>query len=150
MCKYYIVISDALVGSFLDVLFLLLAVILSELHEKPKRKDWVTEKSTYKYSCEGYHFFDCTLSILYLFAAFFVYSLSLPKRHTCGMAAIKIHILLWAPCPPFPTALQVDIRLKCQRSSHRRCFAKKLFLKISQYSQENTCFFNKVGSLHNF
>ena len=25
------------------------------------------------------------------------------------------------------------------RSSHRRCFIKKVFLKISQYSQENTC-----------
>ena len=25
------------------------------------------------------------------------------------------------------------------RSSHRRCSIKKLFLKISQYSQENTC-----------
>ena len=47
-CKYYIVISDTLVGSFLDVLFLLVAVILSGLHEKqPRRnKDWVTEKST--------------------------------------------------------------------------------------------------------
>ena len=39
LCKYYIVISDTLVGSFLDMLFLLLAVILSELHEKPRRKD---------------------------------------------------------------------------------------------------------------
>ena len=46
LCKCYIVISDTLVGSFLDVLFLLLAVILSERHEKPTRKDWVTEKST--------------------------------------------------------------------------------------------------------
>ena len=46
LCKYFIVISDTLTGSFLDVLFLLLAVILSELHEKPRRnKDWVTEKS---------------------------------------------------------------------------------------------------------
>ena len=42
LCKYYIVISDALVGSFLDVFFLSLTVILSELHEKPRRKDWVT------------------------------------------------------------------------------------------------------------
>ena len=32
----------------LDVLFLLLAVILSELHEKPRRKDRFTEKSMYK------------------------------------------------------------------------------------------------------
>ena len=38
MCKYYIVIYDTLVGSFLNVLFLLLAVILSELHVKPRRK----------------------------------------------------------------------------------------------------------------
>ena len=43
--KYYIVISDTLVGSFLDVLFWLLAVILSELHERPRRKDWVSEKN---------------------------------------------------------------------------------------------------------
>ena len=46
LCKYYIVISDILVGSFLDVLFLLLAGILLELHEKPRRNDCVTEKST--------------------------------------------------------------------------------------------------------
>ena len=35
--KYYIVISDALVEFILDVLFLLLAVVLSELNEKPRR-----------------------------------------------------------------------------------------------------------------
>ena len=46
LCKYYIVISNTLTGSFLDVFFMLLAVILSELHEKPQTKDWVTEKST--------------------------------------------------------------------------------------------------------
>ena len=41
------VISDALVGSFLNVLFLLLAVILPEFHEKPTwNKDEVTEKDT--------------------------------------------------------------------------------------------------------
>ena len=63
--KYYLVNSDARVGSFLDVLFLLLVVILSELHEKPRRnKDWVTEKNTYKKLCEGHHFFDCTPSFL--------------------------------------------------------------------------------------
>ena len=94
-CKYYIVFSDTLVGSFLDVLFLLLAVILSERHEKPRRKDWVTEKSTLKNLCEGYHFFDYTLSFLCPFVAFFVCSPPLPKWCTWGMAAIKIHILLW-------------------------------------------------------
>ena len=40
-------ISDTLEGSFFNVFFLLLAVILSELHEKPRsNKDSVTEKST--------------------------------------------------------------------------------------------------------
>ena len=39
LCKYFLVISDTQVDSFLDVLFLLLAVILPELHEKPRRKD---------------------------------------------------------------------------------------------------------------
>ena len=37
LCKYYIVVSDALEGSFLNVFFLLLAVILSGLLEKPSR-----------------------------------------------------------------------------------------------------------------
>ena len=46
MCKYYIVISDTLLGSFLDGLFLLFAAILSELSWETKKKDWVTEKST--------------------------------------------------------------------------------------------------------
>ena len=35
LCKYYIIIFNAMAGSFLDVLFLLLAVIFSELREKP-------------------------------------------------------------------------------------------------------------------
>ena len=49
LCKYFIVISDILVGPFLDVVFLLFAVILSGLLEKPRRnKHWVTEKSTWK------------------------------------------------------------------------------------------------------
>ena len=36
------------------------------------------------------------------------------------------------------------------RSSHRRCFIKKLFLEVPQYSQENTCLFSKVAVLHAF
>ena len=93
LCKFCIVISDTLVGSFLNVQFLLLAVILSELHEKPRRKDRVTEKSASKNLCEEYHFFDSTLS--FLFVAFFVYSLLLSNWHSCGMTPIKIHIFLW-------------------------------------------------------
>ena len=34
-----------LIGSFLDVLFLLLALILSELHEKPRKKNGIIEKN---------------------------------------------------------------------------------------------------------
>ena len=91
LCKCYIVISDTLVGFFLDVLFLLLAVILSELYEKPRRnKDWVTEKSTKKNLCERHHFFDCTPSFLYRFLLLSS-STPLPKWRTCWMAPIKIH-----------------------------------------------------------
>ena len=44
LCKYYMFISDALVYTFLDALLMLLAVILSDLYEKPRRKNWVTKK----------------------------------------------------------------------------------------------------------
>ena len=44
LCKYCIVISDTVENSFLAVHFWLLAVILSELHEKPRRKDWIIRK----------------------------------------------------------------------------------------------------------
>ena len=40
LSKYFLVLSDTQVGSFLDLLFLLLAVILPELHEKPREKDY--------------------------------------------------------------------------------------------------------------
>ena len=51
-------------GSFLDGLLLLLTVTLSELHKKPRTKDWVTEKNKLKNLCGGYHFFHCTPSFL--------------------------------------------------------------------------------------
>ena len=91
LCKYYIIISDTLVGFFLDVLFLLLAVILSELYEKPRRKkDWVAEESTKKYLCEGHHFFDCTRPLL-CHSLLLSSSTLLPKWLTCWMTPIKIH-----------------------------------------------------------
>ena len=41
------VIPDTLIGLFLDLFFLFLAIILSEFYEKPRRnKGRVTEKST--------------------------------------------------------------------------------------------------------
>ena len=65
LCSHYEVISDTLVGSFLDLFFLLLTLILSGLHEKPRRnKDWVTEKSKQKNMCEEHYFCDYTPSFL--------------------------------------------------------------------------------------
>ena len=62
--KYDTVISDALVGSFMDVLFLLLSVILLELHEKPNRKDWLTEKKCIEQFLWGISLFDYMFSFL--------------------------------------------------------------------------------------
>ena len=63
--KYFVVISDKLVGTLLDVLFLLLAVILLGPLEKLRRnKDWIKEKSTEKNLYEWHHFFQSTSSFL--------------------------------------------------------------------------------------
>ena len=70
LCKYYIVISDALVGFFLDVLFLLLAVILSELHVKRRRKDWVSEKIYRKICVRGIHFLTALPPFYVIFCCF--------------------------------------------------------------------------------
>ena len=51
----------------LDVFFLFLAVILSEIHENPWGTEWVTEKSTWKNLCEQHHFFGCTPYFLWQF-----------------------------------------------------------------------------------
>ena len=86
-CKHYLVILDTLVGSFSDVLFLLLAVILSGLDEKPKRKKKYIKEFVRKASL----FWLRTLLSISLFVAFFIYSLTLPKWCTCWMAPIMIH-----------------------------------------------------------
>ena len=75
-CKYFIVILGTLRVSFLDVLFLLLAVIVSELYEKPRRnKDSVTEKFRFSYILYGterwYSYFRYT-GRLFLACALFV------------------------------------------------------------------------------
>ena len=59
LCKYYIVISDTLVGSFLDVLFLLLAVTLSASCET-KKECLSFKEIIQKNLCDGHRFFDCT------------------------------------------------------------------------------------------
>ena len=55
----------------LDVFFLLLTVILSEFHEKLRKKNSVTEKSTWKNLCEGHHFFGCAPTFLCYFLSLF-------------------------------------------------------------------------------
>ena len=93
--KYDSDISHPLVGSILNVLLLLLALILTELHEeRRKNKDWVIEKRLKKNLCDGHHFFDYTPSFLcHFFVDFFVYSLSFPKWCTFWM--VQYMILVW-------------------------------------------------------
>ena len=90
LCKYYIIISDTLVGSFLDVLFLLLSVRLSGLYEKPrKKKDWVTEKkSIEEFVWETSFFLTARPSFYVTFCCFF---LPLPKWCNYWMDPIKMH-----------------------------------------------------------
>ena len=86
MCKYFIVISVLLVGTFLDVLFLMLAVILRNQEGKKiqlQKKNCI-EEFVWGTSLFSLHAF---LSMS-LFIAFFVYSLPLSKWRTCW---IKIH-----------------------------------------------------------
>ena len=66
-----IVISDTQINLWMCFSCCLLAVILSELHEKPKRKDCVTERSTWKNLCEGYHFLSSVPSFLCHLLSFF-------------------------------------------------------------------------------
>ena len=82
--------SDTLVGSFLDALFLLLAVIFSELYEKLRSKDSVTAKSEWKNLCEEHHFFDCTPTFQCHFCCFFrlLPPFSPKKWRTCLMFPI--------------------------------------------------------------
>ena len=94
LCKYYIVISDTLEVSFLDVRSLLLGVTLSELHEKPRRNKEL-QKKAHRRICSRTSFFwlHDLLSISFV-VAFFVYSLPFHiwcTVPTCWMAPMKIH-----------------------------------------------------------
>ena len=63
----------------MDVLFLLLAVILPDLHRNEKGKIELQKIVHGGIFCKEHHFVDCTPSILCLFVAFFVYSFPLPN-----------------------------------------------------------------------
>ena len=81
----YIVISDTLATSFLDVLFLMLALIFSEFHENPRRKDSVSEKRIEFVWATNLFWLYALLSMSF-FVAVFVYSLPLPKWRAYSMA----------------------------------------------------------------
>ena len=68
LCKCYIVTSDILMALGCD--FLLLAVILSELREKPRSGDWATKQSTQKNSLEEHHFFCFLLCHFHFYGCF--------------------------------------------------------------------------------
>ena len=89
-CKYYIVIWDTLVGFFLEILFLLLAVILTELYEKPRRnKFWVTKKVQRRICVRSITFLTAHSSFL---CHFLLNSSSFPfpKWYTFWMAPMKL------------------------------------------------------------
>ena len=92
LCKHYIVISGTRAGFFLDVLFFLLAAILSGLHEKPKwNKDWDIEKRTWKNFREGYDFLTARPAFFIPFCCFL--RLLPPSSQVTYDPYIKIHII---------------------------------------------------------
>ena len=55
------------------------------------------------------------------------------------VVVVKID-LSWLVVGNLPSNAMIIRVCFTEKSSYRRCSIKKLFLKISQYSQENTCF----------
>ena len=84
--KYYIVISDTMVGSFLDIFFLLLPVILSEFYVKPNRKIELQKKYKAEFVWGSSLFWLHALLSMSFFVAFFIYSFPFPKWRNCTMA----------------------------------------------------------------
>ena len=94
LCKYYIVILGTLVGSFLDVLFLLLAVIIRTSWETKKERMSYRKKYIEEFVWGTLLFWLCTLLSMSFCCFLCIYSLPLPKWHPCRMTPIKIYILL--------------------------------------------------------
>ena len=81
LCKYYVVLSDLLAESFLDVFFLLLTVKLSELYEKPRRIKIELQKNVLRRICVKdltQIFLTARPPFMSFFIVFFVCSLPLP------------------------------------------------------------------------
>ena len=89
LCKYFLVISDTQVDSFLDVLFLLLAVILQSFMRNQEGKiEW--QKKVHGRICvKNKNITFLTVHPSFDVYPFFVYSFPLPDWRTLGMAPIK-------------------------------------------------------------
>ena len=59
-----------MVGSFLDVFFLLLPVILSDFYGKPKRNDWLTEKIHSRICVRDINFLTAGPPFYFIFCCF--------------------------------------------------------------------------------
>ena len=86
LCKYCIVISDTLVGSYQDIMRN--QERKTDLQKKVHRRICVREITF----LTALHFFSCLC--LFAFCCFFRLFL-LPMWRPCGMTPIKIHALLW-------------------------------------------------------
>ena len=112
MCKY-IVISDTLVGSFLDVLFILLVVILPELHVKPRRKDWVSEKVYRKVCVRGINVLTA-LPLFFVILCCFLCLLPSPSQVTYllnGLYGEFSVMISWVNGRKYENLLQIFISL---------------------------------------
>ena len=101
-CRY------TLIDSFM-FFFLFFAVILPELHEKPRRKYWVTEKTAWMNLSEQHHFLAGTPSSLcYFFFGFlstpslFVYSEFMWKNFFFCSIKYCVWVKGWGFLPPLP------------------------------------------------
>ena len=87
-CRY------TLIDSFM-FFFLFFAVILSELHEKQRRKYWVTEKTAWMNLSEQHHFLAGTPSSLcYFFLVFCLLPPFLSTLNLCGKPFLLLKKIL--------------------------------------------------------
>ena len=123
--KYDAVISNTLVGSFLDVRFLLLAVILIiRASWKTKNERLSNRKNfTAEFVWGTCLFWLHILLSMSFFVAFFTYSLPLPKRNPSK------HSSWWRP-------LEDVFRLRLQKTSSRRLDQDE-YIRLSLTSSED-------------
>ena len=92
LCKYFIVISDILLGTFLHVLFLMLAVILQGYLRNQEGIRIELQKKVHERICvRDITFFTARPPFYVTFYPFLCLSLPLSKWRTCWMVPIKIH-----------------------------------------------------------